>query len=44
MIICGLLAAELALKLDHKKAVRSFVNGGDVFESLTTNSGKFECQ
>jgi len=25
------------LKLDHEKAVRSFVNGLDVFESLTTD-------
>jgi len=32
------------LKPDHKKAVKSFVNGPDVFNSLTTSSGKFECQ
>jgi len=32
------------LKPDHEKAVRSFVDGGDVFENLETDSGKFECQ
>ena len=30
------------LKPEHEKAVRSFMNSQDVFESLT--SGKFECQ
>ena len=32
------------LKPGHEKAVRSFVNGGDVFKSFATDSGKFECQ
>ena len=31
------------MKPDHEKAVRSLVNSWDVFDSLTTDSGKFEC-
>ena len=32
------------LKPEHEKVVRSFMNSQDMFESLTTGSGKFECQ
>ena len=32
------------LKLEHEKAFRSFVNGQKVFESLTMDREKFECQ
>jgi len=37
-------AGDKAKKPDHEKAVMSLVNGQDVFESLATDSGKFECQ
>jgi len=34
----------VGLETDQEKAFRSFINGRDVLESLTTGSGKFECQ
>lgn len=30
------------LKIDHQKAVRSFANSWDVFESFKIGNGKFE--
>jgi len=34
----------VGLEPDHEKDFGSFTNGQDVLESLTTGSGKFECQ
>ena len=31
-------------ELHHEKAVRRFVNGRDVFVSVSIGSGEFECQ
>jgi len=34
----------VGLETDHEKDFGSFTNGRNVLESLTTGSGKFECQ
>ena len=37
--VSDVIHGDQVLKPDHKKAVGSFMNGRDVFESLKTNSG-----